>query len=78
MQMSEIVFVVQPAPDGGYTARDLGECIFTETVTAAQLRQVVQDAVHCLYDEGRSPKSNQLHFVLDELLAAQTRAQFFN
>jgi hypothetical protein len=68
--MTEIVFVVELAPEGGYTARALGEPIFTEADTEAELRTAVQDAVHCHFDEGQSPKVIRLHFVRDELLAA--------
>jgi hypothetical protein len=68
--MSEIVFVVELAPEGGFTARALGESIFTEADTEAELRLAVQDAVHCHFDEGKSPKVIRLHFVRDELLAA--------
>ena len=68
--MSEIVFVVEQAPEGGYTARALGESIFTEADTEAQLRVAVQDAVRCHFDEGTVPKIIRLHFVRDELLAA--------
>jgi hypothetical protein len=68
--MTEIVFVVEQAPEGGFTARALGESIFTEADTEAELRVAVQDAVHCHFDEGTSPKVIRLHFVRDELLAA--------
>jgi len=68
--MNEIVFVVELAPEGGLTARALGESIFTEADTEAELRVAVQDAVHCHFDEGKSPKVIRLHFVRDELLAA--------
>jgi hypothetical protein len=68
--MNEIVFVVEVAPEGGYTARALGESIFTEADTEAELRVAVQDAVRCHFDEGKSPKVIRLHFVREELLAA--------
>jgi len=68
--MNEIVFVVEHAPEGGFIARALGESIFTEADTEAELRVAVQDAVHCHFDEGTSPKVIRLHFVRDELLAA--------
>lgn len=68
--MSEIVFVIEQAPEGGYTARALGESIFTEADTEAELRVAVQDAVRCHFDEGAAPKVIRLHFVRDELLAA--------
>ncbi len=65
--MTEIVFVVELAPAGGYTARALGVSIFTEADTEAQLRVAGQDVVHCRFDEGKSPKVIRLHFVRDEL-----------
>jgi len=67
--MNELVFVVEQAPEGGYTARALGESIFTEADGLDELRTAVQDAVHCHFDEGRSPKIIRLHFVRDEMLA---------
>lgn len=68
--MSEIVFGVEQAPEGGLTARALGESIFTEADTEAELRIAVQDAVYCHFDQGMSPKVIRLHFVRDQLLAA--------
>ena len=68
--MNEIVFVVEQAPEGGLIARALGESIFTEADTEAELRVAVQDAVHCHFDEGKSPKVIRLHFIREELLGA--------
>ena len=67
--MNEIAFVVEQAPEGGYAARALGESIFTEADDLDALRTSVQDAVHCHFDEGKSPKIIRLHFVRDEMLA---------
>jgi hypothetical protein len=68
--MSEIVFVIEIAPEGGFTARALGESIVTEADTEAALRVAIQDAVHCHFDEGKMPKLIRMHFVRDELMAA--------
>ena len=68
--MDEIVFVVEQAPEGGYTARALGESIFTEADTLEELRALVQDAVHCHFEDVGSPKIIRLHFVRDEMLVA--------
>ena len=68
--MNEIVFVVEQAPEGGLTARALGESIFTEADTEAELRVAVQDAVNCHFDEGKSPRVIRLHFIREELLVA--------
>jgi hypothetical protein len=68
--MSEIVFVVEISPEGGFTARALSESIVTEADTEAELRVAIQDAVHCHFDEGKMPKVIRMHFVRDELMAA--------
>ena len=38
--MNEIVFVVEDAPGGGYTARALGESMFTEADSLEALRRL--------------------------------------
>ena len=68
--MSEILFVVEDAPEGGFTARALGHSIFTEADTAEELRANVRDAVRCHFDESEIPSVIRLHFVRDEVLAA--------
>ena len=67
--MNEIIFVIEEAVEGGFTARALGESIFTEAETLDALRQQVRDAVNCHFDEGNAPKVIRLHFVRDEVLA---------
>ena len=54
--MSEIVFVVEEAPEGGFIARAVGESIFTEADTLAELHERARDAVRCHFDEGKAPK----------------------
>lgn len=68
--VSEIVFLVEEAPEGGFTARALGEPIFTQAQTFDELREVVRDAVRCHFDEGERPLLIRLHYVRDEVLAA--------
>ncbi|MFZ5524625.1 MAG: 2-oxoisovalerate dehydrogenase [Pseudomonadota bacterium] len=68
--MNEILFLVEQAPEGGYTARALGESIFSEADTLPELRKMVQDAVHCHFDESDMPKVIRLHIVQEEVLAA--------
>jgi len=68
--MSEIVFVVEEAPEGGFVARAIGESIFTEADSLPQLHVAVRDAVRCHYDEADAPKLIRLHFVRDEVIAA--------
>lgn len=68
--MSEVVFVVEEAPEGGFTARAVGESIFTEADTLTQLHDRAREAVRCHFDEARAPKLIRLHFVRDEVIAA--------
>lgn len=68
--MHEIIFQVEEAAEGGYTARALGQAIFAEADSLEELRENVRDAVRCHFDEGTSPRVIRLHFVRDEVLAA--------
>jgi len=66
--VSEIIFLIEEAPEGGFTARALGESIFTEADDHETLRVNVRDAVACHYDEGVAPKVIRLHYVKEELI----------
>lgn len=68
--MNEIIFLVEEAPEGGFTARALGHSIFTEADSLEELRAMVRDAVKCHFDEGAAPRVIRLHFVRDEVLTA--------
>jgi hypothetical protein len=68
--MSEIIFVVEEAVEGGYNARALGAGIFTQADSLPDLRDAVRDAVHCHFDEGEAPKIIRLHFTREEVFAA--------
>lgn len=68
--MSEIIFVVEEAAEGGFTARALGASIFTEADTVTELHEQVRDAVRCHFEEDEMPKLIRLHFVRDELISA--------
>ena len=68
--MSEIIFQVEEAPEGGFTARALGASIFTEADTLDALRAAVREAVACHFDHAERPGVIRLHFVRDELLTA--------
>ena len=68
--MSEIIFVVEHAPEGGFTARALDVSIFTQAESAEELHVRVRDAVRCHYGNSDAPKMIRLHFVRDEVIAA--------
>ncbi len=66
--MSEVIFLVQEAPEGGYTARAVGASIFTEGDTLEELRLNVREATECYFDDEQQPKTILLRFVREEVL----------
>ena len=68
--LSELIFLVEEAPEGGFTARALGESIFTEADGVASLYDKVRDAVRCHFEEGEVPKVIRLHFVREEVITS--------
>ena len=68
--MTEILFIVQEAAEGGYTARAVGPSIFTEADDLDQLRNAVRDAVRCHFEEPDRPKAIRPHLAHDEVIAA--------
>lgn len=67
--VSELIFLVEEAPEGGYTARALGASLFTEADDLPSLRARVRDAVRCHFEEGQAPRVIRLHFVREDVLA---------
>lgn len=67
--MTELIFMVEEAPEGGYTARALGESIFTEADDVENLQRQVRDAVLCHFEESERPKLVRLHFVREDVIA---------
>ena len=65
-----MIFLVEEAPEGGFTARALGESIFTEADDLADLHAKVRDAIRCHFDEAGLPKIIRLHFVREEVISA--------
>jgi hypothetical protein len=53
--MKELVFVVEAAPEGGYTARALEESIFTEADDLLTLGFQILDAIDCHLGERGTP-----------------------
>jgi hypothetical protein len=69
LAMSEVVFLVEEAPEGGYTARALGNSVFTEADSVSELENRVRDAVRCHFEEDERPTAIRLHFVRDHVIA---------
>ena len=68
MDVSEIIFMVEEAAEGGYEARALGHSIFTQADSLEELRSMVQDAVRCHFEEKDRPRLIRLHLVKDEVI----------
>lgn len=60
---TEIVFLVEDDPDGGHTARALGESIFTQADDLDSLKEMIRDAVDCHFTEAEKPKVIRLRIV---------------
>lgn len=68
--MTELIFEVREAPEGGYTARAISESIFTEADTLDELKEMIKDAVRCHFDPGKEPKTVRLLIVREEIFVA--------
>ncbi len=66
--IKEIIFMVEEASEGGYIAQALGHSIFTEADNWDELKEAVQDAVRCHFEEDEQPTLVRLHVVREEVL----------
>ena len=67
--VTEIIFLVEESPEGGYEARALGYSIYTEANTLEEMKQAVAEAVRCHFEEGEMPHVVRLHLVKEEVIA---------
>jgi hypothetical protein len=69
--MTEIHFIVEDAPEGGYLARALGADIFTEADDLPSLHVQIRDALRCHFDSDQErPRVIRLHITREEVIAA--------
>jgi predicted RNase H-like HicB family nuclease len=70
--MSELIFEVRDAEEGGFWARALGQDIFTQGDSWEELRSNISEAVLIHFDQPTDiPKIVQLHYVRDEMMAIE-------
>lgn len=62
----KLLFVVQEAPEGGYTAKAPGYGIFTQGETMNELLANIREAIQCHFEEGKMPASYTLHTIKRE------------
>lgn len=67
--MKEIIFLVEEAPEGGYTARALDAPIFTEGDDLVRVEEQVRDAVRCHFEESERPGMIRLHIVREQVIS---------
>ena len=67
--MTEIIFIVEESPEGGYEAKARGYSIFTEGEPIDELKNNIREAIHCHF-ENNAPKMVRLHYVKGEIIAA--------
>lgn len=67
---NEIIFLIEDAPTGGFSARALDASIFTDADELNDLHQKVREAVDCHFDPADKPKLIRLYFVRKEIIAA--------
>jgi predicted RNase H-like HicB family nuclease len=66
--MTEIIFLVEDALEGGFTAKALGEPIFTEAETIEELKENIKEAINCHFDNNK-PSVIRLHQLKEEVFA---------
>ena len=69
--MTEILFTVEEATEGGFTAKAAGHSIFTEADTLDELRHNVREAVECHFEDGEAPRLIRLHGFSEPPAASQ-------
>ncbi len=67
--MTELIFLVEEASEGGFAARALGASIFTQGDDVADLERNVCEAVRCHFEEDERPRMVRLHFTREEVIA---------
>jgi hypothetical protein len=68
--LKEIIFLVEEAPERGYTVQALGHSIFTEADTWEELEEAIQDAIRCHFEEHERPAILHLREVREEVYYA--------
>jgi predicted RNase H-like HicB family nuclease len=70
MTTSELIFLVEEDPEGGYNGKALGQSIFVQGDTFEALKANIKDAVACHFDAQEDiPQIIRMHIVHDEMFA---------
>lgn len=66
--MNEIIFLMEEALEGGYTARAIEESIFTEGDTLDETKKNIKESVECHFDADKKPKLIRLQLIKEEVI----------
>lgn len=67
-EASELIFVVEEAPDGGYIARALGAPISTGADRLDRVPARVREAIRWHFEPDGLPSTVRLHYVREEVI----------
>jgi acyl CoA:acetate/3-ketoacid CoA transferase alpha subunit len=60
--MNELIFIVEKAPEGGYTASAVGVSIYTEADNVTELHRQVREAVRCHFEDEEAKLPKMIRF----------------
>jgi hypothetical protein len=76
--VAEITFLVEDDPNGGYTAKAIGEAIFAQADSLEELKAFVVDAVNCHFPDSQTrPKLIRLHVVEDKSIDSRPSREMY-
>jgi hypothetical protein len=58
--MTQLIFLYRKQKKCGYSARALGESVFTQAETIKELKAQISDAILCHFGKNKLPKSVRL------------------
>lgn len=67
--MSELKFIAENSPEGGFIAKCVSESIITQADTIDQLKEAIIEAVHCHFDDNEK-RTIKLQTTTEEIIAA--------
>lgn len=60
--MNEIIFLIEEAVEGGYSARALDHSIFTDGKSIEDIKANIKDSIFCHFEENELPKVVQIQY----------------
>jgi dephospho-CoA kinase len=72
---TEIIFLVEQDPEGGYIAKALSAAIFTEAEDLETLKIMVEDAVNCHFDSSQVLRNKIILIDFHYIFIANTLAR---